>query len=179
MSSARHLSRPARSALLFLLGAVAIHAALIPLGPGGMLVPPDLLYCLVIVWVLRAPDAAPVWLLVGLGLMADILLSRPIGLGALGLLLAAEVAGRNAATFRALPFFAEWAAASIGYAVILAGICTLLRLTFAETPGLQDVLRYLVATTIAYPLVALAVAWGVRLRPGEGSHPARLRDRLT
>jgi rod shape-determining protein MreD len=179
MSGARTLSRPARSALLLLLGAVAIGAALIPLGPGGMLVPPDLLYCLVIAWVLRAPDAAPVWLLVGLGLMADILLSRPIGLGALGLLLAAEVAGRNAATFRDLPFPAEWAAATLGYAAILAGICALLRLTFADTPTLHDLLRYLVATTLAYPLVALAVAWGVRLRAGTAARPDRSRERFT
>ena len=176
MSGARALSRPARTGLLLLLGIVAIHAALIPLGPGGVLVPPDLLYCLVIAWVLRAPDASPVWLLVGLGLMADTLLSRPIGLGALGLLLAAEVAGRNRTTFRGLPFPAEWAAATIGYGVILAGIYALLRLTFAEAPALHDLLRYLVATALAYPLVALAVAWGVRLRAAEAT---QARERLT
>ena len=176
MSGARALSRPARTGLLLLLGVVAIHAALIPLGPGGMLVPPDLLYCLVIAWVLRAPDAPPVWLLVGLGLAADILLSRPIGLGALGLLLAAEVAGRNRILLRGLPFPAGWAAAAIGYALILAGIYAALRLTFAEAPAPYDLLRYLVATALAYPLVALAVAWGVRLRTAERAHP---RERLT
>jgi hypothetical protein len=111
--------------------------------------------------------------------MADILLSRPIGLGARGLLLAAEVAGRKAATFRDLPVPDEWAAAARGYAAILAGICALLRLTFAETPTLHDLLRYLVATTLAYPLVALAVAWGVRLRAGGSARRDRTREGFT
>lgn len=154
--------------LLFLgLGVVAVQAALVPLGPGGTLVPPDLLYCLAVAWVIRRPKSAPLWAITGLGLFADVMLSRPIGLGALGLLLASEWFRLHARRFHGSPFPLEWLAAATGFAAVLGGMTLALALVLAPRPGLATLLPYLAATAIAYPLVVLGLTWCLRVRaPG-------------
>ena len=47
---------------------------------------------------------------------------------------------------------------------MLAAMHLALALVFAHPPGLSASLRYLFATTIAYPLVVLGLAWCLRLR---------------
>jgi rod shape-determining protein MreD len=127
----RGLPLLAERALLPTLGVVAVYAALVPLGPGSGLVPPDLLYCLVVAWVIRRPASAPLWVVLGLGLLADLLLSRLNG----------------------LPFPVEWLAASAGFAAMLAAMNLALVLTLAHPPGLAASAQYLLATALAYPLV--------------------------
>ena len=87
---------------------------MIPLGPGGALVAPDLLYCLLVAWVVRRPARTPLWAIVALGLFADVMLSRPLGLGALALMLAVEAFRRRAVLFHGAPFLLEWLAAVAG-----------------------------------------------------------------
>jgi rod shape-determining protein MreD len=149
----RGLPLLAERALLPTLGVVAVYAALVPLGPGSGLVPPDLLYCLVVAWVIRRPASAPLWVVLGLGLLADLLLSRPPGLGALGLLLASEAFRANRGVLNGLPFPVEWLAAAAGFAVVLAAMNLALALTLADPPGLAASAQYLLATALAYPLV--------------------------
>lgn len=149
-----------RRPLLPLLGLVAIYAALLPLGPDSGASRPDLLYCLLLAWVIRAPISAPVWMVLALGLFADLMLTRPLGLGALGLLLATETARANGARLRAAPFLFEWLAVLLGFAAMLTGIDLLLRLSFLPAPGPAPLLRHLAATAIAYPLVVALLVWG-------------------
>ena len=144
----------AEKALLPVLGVVAVYAALVPLGPGSGLVPPDLLYCLVVAWVIRRPASAPLGVVLLLGLFGDLMLSRPPGLGALGLLLASEAFRANRRFFHGVPFLVEWLAATAGFAAMLAGIGLALALTLADPPGLAASLRHVLATALAYPLVA-------------------------
>ncbi len=151
-----------RLSALFLLGLAAVALALVPLAPGGGLVPPDLLFCLVLAWVLRAPEPVPVWALVVLGLFADAMLSRPMGLGALGLLLAAEAVSQLAPRLRGAHFVLEWLVAGVLFALVLAGTQLAMRVVFADAPPVGDLLRYVAATVIAYPVVALAVALALR-----------------
>ncbi len=155
-------SQPLRLAMLFGFGLVAVLAAMIPLGPGGALVPPDLLFCLVMAWTLRVPGSVPIWALVLLGLFADAMLSRPMGLGALGLLFAAEAMRGLKPRLRGLPFPAEWLVAAVLFALVLAGMHLAMRLVFAEAPPPVDLMRYMVATVLAYPVVAAAAAIGLR-----------------
>ena len=108
--------------MLLGLGFMAVLAVMIPLGPGGELVAPDLLYCLLVAWVVRRPARTPLWAVVALGLFADVMLSRPIGLGALALMLAVEAFRRRALLFHGAPFLLEWAAAVAGFALMLAGM---------------------------------------------------------
>lgn len=175
MTRQRPIPALAQTLLLAVFGVVAIHAALIPLGTGRGLAVPDLLYCLVIAWVIRRPGSAPFWLVLVLGLLGDVLLSRPIGLGALGLLAASEAMRANARLFHGTPFVIEWLAAVAAFALLLAAMQLLLRLAFADAPGLQGLVPHLMATAIAYPVVAAGLVWGLRLRAPRGG---RTGDRL-
>jgi len=167
--SAPRIPAALRGLLLAGLGLAAVQSALIPLAPGSGLVPPDLLYCLIVAWALRDPATVPLWLVVTLGLFADVMLSRPLGLGALGLVLAAEVARGIGAHPRGMPFLLEWLSAVAGFAIILAGTHLVLRLSFAEPPSGLASAHYLAATAIAYPIIAMVVARGVGLRAARGS----------
>ena len=148
------------------LGIVAIHAALIPLGPGGALVAPDLLYCLLVAWVIRRPARTPLWAVLALGLFADVMLSRPIGLGALGLMLVAEAFRRRAIAVPRRPLRARMARRrSPAFALMLAGMRSRSRWCFVDAARASDCCsRYLLATALAYPLVVLGLAWCLRLR---------------
>ncbi len=156
---------PFTEKLLFLaLGVVAVQAALIPLGPGGALVPPDLLYGLTVAWVIRRPATAPIWVVLALGLFADVMLSRPLGLGALGLLLASEWFRHRARRFHGAPFPLEWLAAAAGFAAMLAGMAIAMALVLLDPPGLGTLLHHLLTTALAYPLIVFGLTWCLRLR---------------
>lgn len=159
----------AQRALLPALGLVAVYSAMIPLAPGGDAVTPDLVYCLVIAWVIRRPASAPIWLVLALGLFADLLLSRPPGLGALGLVLAFETMRVRARAFRGGPFVVEWLAAMLVFAAMLTGISLVLRLTLADAPSLGGLLRHLAATALAYPLVVAGLVRGLGFAAPRGN----------
>ena len=152
-------------------GLVAILAAMIPLAPGGDLVPPDILWCVVVAFAVRRPGAAPLWLIVALGLLGDLMLSRPVGLGALALVLSAEAMRANSGRFRGAPFVIEWVAAAALFALALAGMEALLRLALAEGPTLGAAARHAVATALAYPVIAFCVTRlpGMRARTREAA----------
>lgn len=170
MKASRPLSGPAQWLALALLAFVCIYASLIPLAPGGALAAPDLLYCLFAACVYRRRAPAPIWLLAALGLLADLMLARPVGLGALTFVLAIEALRRAAPLVRGGPFALEWLAVGLGFALQLAIISVMMRLSFLEGPSVEVMLRYGVATMIAYPMVCLALAWGPGLRaPRTGS----------
>jgi rod shape-determining protein MreD len=160
----RALPAFAETAILLGLGFVAVFAALIPLAPGGGLVAPDLGYCLVIAWIIRRPTRTPLWAILAIGLFADVMLSRPLGLGALMLVLLSEVFRGRAVLFYGAPFLIEWLAAAAGFAAMLAAMHLALAVVFADPPGLAASLRYLLATALAYPLVVLGLTWCLRLR---------------
>jgi len=144
--------------LLPAIGVVATVAMTMPLDP-GRLTPPDLVYCLMIAWVVRRPARVPIWAAPALGLLGDVLLMRPIGLGALGLMLATEAVRRRAAGLQAAPFLLEWLAAAMGYAALVFGMRLVLAVTFADAPSLARLGVAVAATAVAYPLVVLGLVW--------------------
>ncbi len=154
--------------LFLVLGFVAVQAALIPLELAGGLVASDLLYGLVVAWVIRRPAATPLWAIVLLGLFADLMLSRPAGLGALGLVLAAEAFRGRAGRFADVPFAFEWLAATLGFVAMLAGMQLALELVFADPPALSSLIEYAVATAIAYPLIVFGLTWCLGLKASRG-----------
>jgi len=158
------------------LGLAAIQFALMPFSLAAERPPgPDLVFALVAAWVIRRPAEAPLWAILALGLTADVFLSRPLGLGALGLVLSAEALRANAASLRAGPFVAEWlTVAGLAVAVVLC-LHAALQLTFLDGPGLGRLLGHAGATALAYPAVVAALALALGLRA-----PRRVRapDRL-
>ena len=174
---ARTLPGFVETALYLALGLVATVAPTLPLSPGGALMPPDLAYCLTIAWVVRRPARLPFPAILAVGLLGDLLLARPVGLGALGLLVLAEAFRHRAHLFWSAPFPLEWLAAAGAFAALLAAEHLALSLVLSEPPGLALSLRSLGATAVAYPLVVLGLVWvaGLRapsLRDG-GHHMAR------
>ena len=93
------------------------------------------------------------------------MLSRPLGLGALGLMLVVETFRRRALLFHGAPFLLEWGAAVGGVRADAARPCTS-RSSWSSSRrrGSVPSLRYLLATAIAYPLVVLGLAWCLRVR---------------
>ena len=144
------------------LGLVSVGAALIPLGSG--VVAPDLLFGLVAAWVIRRPATAPFLAILALGLFADVMTSRPLGLGAAGLLLASEWFRVRSARFQAGPFLVEWLAVAAAFALVLCAMQAALTLVFAPGPGLGTLLRYALTTALAYPLIVLGMTWCLGLR---------------
>lgn len=170
MTKPRQLPAVVETLLYLALGLALTVAPLLPLSPGGALVPPDLAFCLTVAWVIRRPARLPFPAILAVGLLGDLLLSRPVGLGALCLLVAAEAFRHRAHLFWSAPFPLEWLAAAAAFAALLAAQHLALGLVLAAPPGLDLSLRALAATTAAYPLVVLGLVWVVHLRA------PRLRD---
>jgi rod shape-determining protein MreD len=133
------------------LALAAIHVPMIPVSHAADRLPvPDLLFCLLAAWAVRRPERLPLLLVVALGLLADLLQARPIGPGALGLVLATEVLR----VARPGGMIVEWAGAAALFAALLAGTVLLLTLALVPGPGLAPLLEHWAATVIAYPFVA-------------------------
>ena len=137
--------------------------------------PPDLLFALSIAWIVRHGRSANMPLVVGMALLADFVLMRPIGLGAVMMLLTSEVARNNARILRDQGFVLEWITFGIGLGLMMLAQNLLLALSLSETPSLGDIGQILLATIVCYPFIVALLHYIIRLRPAGG----RLRvDRL-
>ena len=157
-------------AVFALLSAGFVFLALLPFNTGeGGWPGPDLIVCLMAAWVLRRPDYVPIWLLLIVVLMADVLLMRPLGLWALIVILLSEYLRRRVDLAEVLPFWSEMA--MVGGCLALAFLADHLALVLlvAETPPLLGQGLHALATIVFYAPVALfSQMIGVRrLAPGE------------
>jgi rod shape-determining protein MreD len=173
--SARRYGPTVELLAVFALGIAAIHLALVPFDfTAGRAPGPDLVFCLVLAWTIRRPNEARLWAILALGLASDVLLSRPIGLGALALLFAAEAARSSAPAIQSGSFLAEWATAAGLFAAVALAQQAALNLVFLDGPGLWPLAGQVAATAAAYPLVVFVLAAGFGMRA-----PRRVReDRL-
>lgn len=172
--SARPLAPALERAGVLGLGLVAVYAALVPLGGTGALPVPDLVFCLAAAWVVRRPARAPLWAVLALGLTADLMLSRPPGLGALGLLLVTERLRAGAAVLHGR-FVLEWLAVAAGFVAVLASMHVVLLLVFLDPPPLRVSAGYAASTALAYPVVVALLHLSLRIRgPQSGRGQIRL-----
>jgi rod shape-determining protein MreD len=142
---------------------VAVYLPLTPLAPGSDRVTPDLLYCLAMAWVLRDPASAPLWIIAGAGLLADVLMARPLGLGALMLVLASEVARSRRQAIMGSNILVEWGIVLALFCLAWFALLAVLRLSFSASPDLDTTLRYLAETAFLYPVISLATMLGGRM----------------
>lgn len=160
-----------RQGAFFLLCIAVVYLPLVPLAPGQDRVAPDMLFCFVIAWVLRDPASAPLWIILAAGLLADTLMARPLGLGALGLVLASEIARGQRTTVRNTNIVMEWLFAILLFCLMWFGMMLALRLSFSDTPDLKTTLRLLLEIALLYPVISLAVALGFRMfGPRQAAH---------
>lgn len=180
MTRAHPRSPRVGKALLLVFGLVAIYLPLVPysLAAGGV-GPPDLLFGLVIAWIVRRPDSAPMPLVVLLGLLADVLISRPLGLGALGLVICAELFRSQRSSLVGSPFLLEWFAVTVALVALSVFSYFLLKVTFMDGPSLQQLVGQSLVSAICYPTIVASLHWMVGIRAPEARpHRGRL-DPLT
>ncbi len=134
-----------------------------------LLVGPDMILCVVLVWVSRRPDLLPGILVAALMLLTDLLFQRPPGLWAALVLILTEMLRARAVAMRALPFPVEWAGIAVGIVAITLINRTILSLTVTPQASFALVLSQMVSTILIYPLIVLAASliFGVT-RPGPG-----------
>ncbi len=135
---------------------------------------PDLLLVLLMVWVLRRPDYAPIALVAGVMLFADFVLSRPPGLMAAVAVLVSENLRRRTMASAEMPFAIEWLTACAGMLAIVLATRVLTAVFVLQQPSLGLSLIQLIISFATYPIVAgmCSLLLGLRkarFREGEAS----------
>lgn len=154
------LSRLAGRAALAALAGAALAAELAPVGAAaGPAAAPDFLFCLVAALAARRPQLAPPPLVFVLGLLRDLLSGGPIGLGALALMLSVEALRAREPAIRRRGAALEWPLAAALCGLALGGQAAALWATAAPAPDLEALAARYGLTLMAYPPVALALAW--------------------
>lgn len=142
--------------LFFGLAAAMVLAKLLPLAtaPDGW-PGPNLLFCLTVAWVLRRPDLLPVWTIAVVGLLADLLLQQPPGLGAALLVVCSEFVRWRGLPGQVLSPTGEIAlfAALLTSAILAAWLVQAIFLV--PQPALYSLLAQIPLTLVAYPIVAV------------------------
>ncbi|GHA45644.1 hypothetical protein GCM10008927_08300 [Amylibacter ulvae] len=131
---------------------------------------PDFILCITAAIVIRKAIIAP-YVLVGLVfLIADIMLSRPLGLGALIGVVGIEIVRNNRFSFREMFFLSELFLMAILFALMAFAQQLALSLVLADRLPLHSVLIQLVTTIACYPIVVFVISQMLRISkpaPGE------------
>lgn len=157
-------ARYAQMALYTLLVLAILLLRLLPMSPGLTRWPgPDLTLCLTFIWVLRRPDQIPVLLIALAFLVEDLMLLRPIGLWTAIVVIGSEAARVREQRWREQSFMVEWLRVSILIALMMFGYRIALAISFVPLPSFGQMMMQLIATVMAYPVVALAARWALGL----------------
>lgn len=162
--------------LFAILGFVAIGIPMIPMGLAADSLPfPDLLFALMVGWIIRRPETAPLLVVAFLAVLADAMLMRPMGLWALILLVATEALRFSLRAFRDIPFLLEWAYVA-GLLVLMTLAQSVLQLvSFSDVYGFSDQAWHVLRTIAIYPIVVAVLHYIFRIRvPKLADRPNRL-----
>lgn len=140
-----------------LVAAFLLFVRLLPLGSvAGDWPGPDILLCVIMAWAMRRPDFLPVWLLVLVLLMEDMILMRPPGLWTALVLIAVEFIRSRVALTRELAFIAEWALVAGLMVACLLAYRLIFTLSFLPQPGFGFALLQVLWSILCYPVVVIA-----------------------
>ncbi|THH35448.1 rod shape-determining protein MreD [Aliishimia ponticola] len=131
---------------------------------------PDLLFGFALAWSVRRPEYVPVPLLAAVFFLADLLLSRPPGLGAALMLMACFDLQTRMLRLRDAGFAAEWGRAAVLIIATAVANRVALAIFFVPAPSLILATFQTIATAAVYPLIVgvSALVFGVRLSaPGD------------
>ncbi|PTX57437.1 rod shape-determining protein MreD [Litoreibacter ponti] len=147
-----------------------ISGELVREGGGGRIPGPDLLFCFTAAFIMRRPRWAPVLLIVGVHLLADILFLRPVGLWAAISLIGYEVLRTRSAGSTELPIPFEVPLVAGTFAAITLGNALMLAIFAVPQAAFTTTLLQILTTALAYPFVIAVVHFMLRVRrvkPGE------------
>ena len=144
---------------------VLIFFKLLPIGPtAGDWPGPDLMLCLIFALAVRRPDYLPIWLVLLVLLLEDLLLLRPPGLWAALVVLASEFVRSRGALTRELSFWVEW----MLVAGVMVGLLVAYRVAFAITflpqAGFGFAMMQVLWSILCYPLVVGLLRLSLDLR---------------
>jgi rod shape-determining protein MreD len=136
--------------------AVILFVRLIPLDlMPGQIAPPDILFALLVGLLVRRPRAVPMVLVVGLFLLNDILLQKPLGLWTLVVFAISELVRSSRNEVREMLFLSEWVWFAGLYGAASAAHLALRIVLFIPRDPLTLVLPMIIFTIAVYPLVVL------------------------
>jgi len=125
---------------------------------------PDVMFALFAAWVIRRPMSAPIIGIAFLGVLADAMMMRPLGLWALVLFVGMELLRTSERAFRDIPFLLEWLYVSVLLALMLILQNLLLFVSFDSVYGFSDVFWHWVRTVAVYPVIVALIHWGLHIR---------------
>jgi rod shape-determining protein MreD len=114
---------------------------------------PDLMLTVALAWTTRRPDFAPVFLVAGLFLLADLLFQRPPGLWTGLMVIMTEVFRARARRIRNVPLMLEWGSVAAGVVAVTLVYRISLTIVMTPQPPLGLTLIQMVMTIAIYPLV--------------------------
>jgi rod shape-determining protein MreD len=116
---------------------------------------PDILLICTAAWVSRRPDYLPVWMVLGVYFLGDLIFFRPPGLWTALVIILTEFLRVRAPKIRDIPFALEWGMVAFGIVAITIANHLILGLVVLEIPSLGPLLLQLLVTIAIYPLVVL------------------------
>lgn len=158
---------------------LGLLAQMTPLGlaPGSWPAP-DLVFCALAWTALARPDALPAAAVFAIAILRDFATGGPVGAGALALALSIEALKLHAGLQDKPGLAKDVAAAALAAAATLLVPWALMKISFAWTPPLSSLPPQWLATVLAFPAVALAMRYGLRIRrPAAAETAPGLRGR--
>lgn len=163
-------------AIFFFLGLLAIAYPILPLQFTPTRWPaPELLFGLIMAWVVRQPKSAPFLLIAALALLADAVLMRPLGLWALLLLMASETLRFSHKSIQERGLIAEFSLVAALFLVLLILQNLLLWVSFSQSLDATRMLQFGMLTLLCYPFMVAFLHYIIRVRkPDYSNRPDRL-----
>ena len=157
------------------IGALLLVQALIPLDLTANRIPgPDVMYCVTMAYIVRRPQFAPLWAIVGVFFLRDVLSMAPLGIWTLLILASTELVRANLQAFREYFFGLEWLWITAIFGAMLLVQQIILSITLSFTPNFVDLLLQFLFTAALYPVIVAAMKYGFRIdRPAAGKTDAR------
>lgn len=130
---------------------------------------PDLMLIIALTWTMRRPDFAPVFVIAGMFLVADLLFQRPPGLWSGLVVIFTEILRKRARRMRDVPLMLEWGTVAVGIVAITLVYRIALTIVLTPQPPLGLTLIQMLMTLAIYPVVVLLAYFVFGLtRPAPG-----------
>ena len=124
---------------------------------------PDAALIAIYFWGVYRPTSLPASVVLGIGMVADLFASYPLGMVTLSYILALHLLIVRRRLFMLEPLGSFWLGFSIMSCVILPGRWLLSAALIGEWGAFEPLLREWLATLLLYPCLALAFEWIYRL----------------
>ena len=155
---------------LYLASSMAmILAALLPLsGLPRSVPPPDFILALTLAWLIRRPDQVPLWSVLLVFLLCDVVFLNPPGLNTALVVLATEYIRTHPRMQKEASLPAEVLRVGVIVLAIAIGERILLAVTLSPAPGLGPSFAQAVLTIAVYPAAILVTRIVFAVRHGRG-----------